>query len=373
MAESGCKLFVGCLPYSKTEADLTPLFDQYGPVEEVALLRKPDGSSKGAAFVIYQNPENAKAALTNLQNYAFPGSNRGMNISISGTKVGGTGGQHVGQSVPPPQRGRPSVKAERPVMPPSYPPFSPFQHQGAYANQPAPPPGSPSSGTTAPGTKIFIGQLPYSKGEHELQQLFGSIGPIAEVVLMKNSQTGESKGAAFVRYHSPQHAAAACAALDGFTFTGSSRPITVSIAQSDGTGQKRGASTQNPAALIASLGTQAPGAAMLPGGHGHHGAAPARSALPEVEGAKLFVGQLPFSRSEVEIKEVFQQYGPVAEVFLHRDAQGQKKGACFVRYMDADHANAALEMDGYMFQGATRPITVFIAGEGPGAKKQRFA
>jgi len=232
-----------------------------------------------------------------------------------------------------------------------------------------------------PGSKCFVGQLPFSKSEGDLWQLFGAIGPVAEVLLLKDKRTNEKKGAAFVRFNSAQNANQAVAALDGFTFAGSPRPISVSLAQSDGGvgGEKRSwATAQNSAAAkIMSLGTQAEGALDLGGldpggldhGGGHSFAAPQ---MEPQEGAKLFVGQLPFSRSEEEIKQVFGSYGPVAEVFLHRDSHtGQKKGGAFVRFFTVDDAYRALELDGYVFQGATRPITVALAGEG-GAKRQRI-
>jgi len=43
-------LFVGNLPYSYTEQDLTDLFAEYGLIG-VSLIKAPDGASKGFAFV----------------------------------------------------------------------------------------------------------------------------------------------------------------------------------------------------------------------------------------------------------------------------------------------------------------------------------
>merc|ERR1719237_1154348 len=87
----------------------------------------------------------------------------------------------------------------------------------------------------------------------------------------------------------------------------------------------------------------------------------------EEEGAKLFVGQLPFSRTEEDILRIFIAYGPVSEVALHRDAQGQKKGGAFVRFFHAAHAAQALELDGYLFPGSTRPISVRFPNNSGGA------
>merc|ERR1719424_451450 len=99
MAPPG-KLFVGCLPYSKLEQDLTCLFEPFGALAEVHVLKKPDGSSKGAAFVTYQNPESIHGAMAQLQNYSFPGSTRGINISIPGVSSGASGGMAQQQPRP---------------------------------------------------------------------------------------------------------------------------------------------------------------------------------------------------------------------------------------------------------------------------------
>lgn len=416
---AGTKLFVGCLPYSKTEADLKPIFEPFGAVQEVSVIRKPDGTSKGAAFVVFQTADGAASAMSYLQNYTFPGSPRGLNISMSTASGGGGGGADHGHHQQYYQQGPPPASAHTQKGSMGYgkggqmnmaaqqwhQPYQPYmvqtpayqQHRPQFAHQPMPPTapypnghygkgggkGGGGGGGDAgpPGSKCFVGQLPFSKSEGDLWQLFGAIGPVAEVLLLKDKRTNEKKGAAFVRFNSAQHANQAVAALDGFTFAGSPRPISVSLAQSDGGagGEKRSwATAQNTAAAkIMSLGTQAEGALDLGGldhggldhGGGHSFAAPQ---MEPQEGAKLFVGQLPFSRSEEEIKQVFGSYGPVAEVFLHRDSHtGQKKGGAFVRFFTVDDAYRALELDGYVFQGATRPITVALAGEG-GAKRQRI-
>jgi len=350
----GKKLFVGCLPYSKTEADLIPIFSEVGPIEEVAILKQPDGTSKGAAFVTYQSPHHAQTAIAMMHKYVFPGCTREINVSMAG--AAGSGGAGARQSGATSGRApgcnvvvgsRHSVEVVRPSVCPSI--------QQSVAR---------SGG--APGCKVFVGQLPYSKSENDLLQLFSAIGPVVEVTLLKDKITQEKKGCAFVIFASPHCAQAAVGALDGFTFNGSPRPIAVSIAAKDNganpnpMGAKRAWNGQRAAMnlpIIQQIGQQAPAATQLGTFSGH-------------EGTKLFVGQLPFSQSEASIAEAFSKFGQVYEVFLHKDAQGQKKGACFVRYYDADHAMQALSMNGYLFQGSTRPITVQLAFEKE-AKRQR--
>jgi RNA recognition motif-containing protein len=77
------KLFVGCLPYSKTAGDLNTLFSQYGTILEVALLTNPDGRSKGAAFITFASLEMAQVAKQGLDGFVFPGSTRAINVSFA--------------------------------------------------------------------------------------------------------------------------------------------------------------------------------------------------------------------------------------------------------------------------------------------------
>lgn len=58
------KLFVGNLPYSVTEEQLTEMFAQYGELVEVKLvINKFDGRSRGIAFVEFATEEEANAAI----------------------------------------------------------------------------------------------------------------------------------------------------------------------------------------------------------------------------------------------------------------------------------------------------------------------
>ena len=63
------KLFVGNLPFSTTEAELTEAFAQYGEIVEVRIISdRFTGRSKGIAFVEYTTEEAATAAIEGLNN-----------------------------------------------------------------------------------------------------------------------------------------------------------------------------------------------------------------------------------------------------------------------------------------------------------------
>jgi RNA recognition motif-containing protein len=139
-AQTKSKLFVGCLPYSRTSTDLSDLFSQVGPLVEVALLTTPEGKSKGAAFVTYVNKADAERALVELQGYCFPNSSRGINISFA-TKQGRPGalplgsGHSVYQGSPVSSSAAtyaPMTLAEEPTTPPGFTP-------PGYRESPSPP------------------------------------------------------------------------------------------------------------------------------------------------------------------------------------------------------------------------------------------
>jgi len=75
---------------------------------------------------------------------------------------------------------------------------------------------------------------------------------------------------------------------------------------------------------------------------------------------KLYIGNLPFSTNEDQVRDTFTRFGDVQEVILIKDrATGRLKGFGFVTMSTKDGADAALAMDGQDFFG--RNIRVNIA------------
>ncbi len=62
------KLFIGMLSRTTTEDYLRQLFSQFGEVEDAAILRNPDGSSKGCGFIKMVNRVDAQTAINSLNN-----------------------------------------------------------------------------------------------------------------------------------------------------------------------------------------------------------------------------------------------------------------------------------------------------------------
>lgn len=57
------KLFVGMLSKKWNESDVLALFSPHGIIEECTILRDSRGSSKGCAFITYDNRTNAQEAI----------------------------------------------------------------------------------------------------------------------------------------------------------------------------------------------------------------------------------------------------------------------------------------------------------------------
>ncbi len=68
---------------------------------------------------------------------------------------------------------------------------------------------------------------------------------------------------------------------------------------------------------------------------------------------KIYVGNLPFSATESEIREHFSQYGEVTDVSLPTDREtGRPRGFGFVEMSDDDAGKEAIrESDGKEFSG----------------------
>jgi hypothetical protein len=76
---------------------------------------------------------------------------------------------------------------------------------------------------------IYVGNLPFSMSEAELEGLFAPHGQVQRVNLVMDRETGRPRGFGFVEMASEEHANAAIQALDG-TQVGS-RKIVVNIAK----------------------------------------------------------------------------------------------------------------------------------------------
>ena len=79
------------------------------------------------------------------------------------------------------------------------------------------------------GNKLYVGNLPYSFSDSDMEQAFGQFGTVASAKVMMERDTGRSKGFGFVEMGSASEAQAAIQGMNGKEYGG--RGLTVNEAR----------------------------------------------------------------------------------------------------------------------------------------------
>ncbi|PFH34442.1 RNA recognition motif-containing protein [Besnoitia besnoiti] len=183
--------------------------------------------------------------------------------------------------------------------------------------------------------KLFVGRVPPTMEDDALRPIFEDFGDVREVYVIRDRNTQKHKNSAFVKMASLAAADACIRALHSNRILDQALgPIIVKYAT--GEAERLG---------MNSLGM---------GGEGGGG----------VDQAKLFVGSIPRTMSEDELRLFFQTYGTVEEVFVMRDSStGTGRGCAFVKFKYKEEGLHAMRiLNGkHVFEGCTRPVEVRFA------------
>ena len=79
------------------------------------------------------------------------------------------------------------------------------------------------------GRRLYVGNLPYSTGEAELQELFSRAGNVESVRVMRDAATGRARGFAFVEMATDEQAQKAATEFNQYQLGG--RALTVNEAR----------------------------------------------------------------------------------------------------------------------------------------------
>ncbi|XP_051577536.1 CUGBP Elav-like family member 3 isoform X4 [Myxocyprinus asiaticus] len=81
------KLFVGMLGKQQSDEDVSKMFEPFGSIDECTVLRGPDGTSKGCAFVKFQSHAEAQAAVNSLHgSRTLPGASSSLVVKFADTE-----------------------------------------------------------------------------------------------------------------------------------------------------------------------------------------------------------------------------------------------------------------------------------------------
>jgi len=77
--------------------------------------------------------------------------------------------------------------------------------------------------------KLYVGNLPYTTADADLESLFSQAGSVKSAQVIRDRESGRSKGFGFVEMSSSDEANAAINMFHGKDFNG--RPLTVNLAR----------------------------------------------------------------------------------------------------------------------------------------------
>ncbi|XP_011311018.1 CUGBP Elav-like family member 4 isoform X5 [Fopius arisanus] len=318
------KLFVGMLSKQQTEDDVRQLFTAFGTIEECTILRGPDGTSKGCAFVKFPSHQEALAAINSLHgSQTMPGASSSLVVKLADT-----------EKERQLRRMQQMAGNMNTLLNPFV--FNQFGPYGAYAQQQA----ALMAAATAQGTYInpmaaLTGQLPHAA-------LNGMPNPV--VPPSSGTGTGQPVNGTIPSLPSPT--------MPNFN-----------MAAQTPNGQPAGS---DPGVYTNGIPQTYPGHALhlsipaqgLPNGEAalQHAYSAGIPAYPGVgcsisgpEGCNLFIYHLPQEFGDTELMQMFMPFGSVisSKVFIDR-ATNQSKCFGFVSFDNQASAQTAIQsMNGF--------------------------
>lgn len=164
---------------------------------------------------------------------------------------------------------------------------------------------------------LFVSQLVVRASDRDIRAFFEQIGPVADVRLIRDKQTGKSKGLGYVEFEDLDSVPKALL-LNGQAFcmkhkacSCSGFPIAIKASECE----------KNYAAMAEAAGG---------------------SANPQTLEKRAYIGGLPKEVTEGDLKALAGMVGAVDKATIIRDDRGNSRGVAFVQFMDAATAGRAV-------------------------------
>ncbi|KAG6948306.1 hypothetical protein JG687_00015557 [Phytophthora cactorum] len=222
------KLFIGMIPKTADEGAIREVFELFGTIEEVYILRHP---ATGQRLAFPQLQQLQQQYMQQMQAFGAQAA-AGLNPTIAGlgspvgAAAGGPGsptnsfmyynpyGFAAGATGPYGFAGMPNAGAAGFEMQTGMAAGLDLQGQGVEAAAKASRTTSQLEGPT--GANLFIYHLPHDLTDADLATAFAPFGTVISAKVYMDKITGESKGFGFVSYDSAEAADAAIASMNGF-------------------------------------------------------------------------------------------------------------------------------------------------------------
>ncbi|KAI3664994.1 hypothetical protein L6452_43609 [Arctium lappa] len=194
---------------------------------------------------------------------------------------------------------------------------------------------------------VFAYQMPLKATEWDVYEFFSKAGKVRDVRLIMDRNSRRSKGVGYIEFYDAMSVPMAIA-LSGRLLLG--QPVMVKPSEAE----------KNLVQSSASSGA----AGVLAGPYG-------------AVDRKLYVGNLHFNMTELQLKQIFEAFGPVELVQLPTDPEtGHCKGFGFVQFAQLEHAKAAQSLNGKLeIAGRTikvSSVTDHVGAQDTGAKAADF-
>jgi RNA-binding protein Musashi len=283
------KLFVAGVSWTTTDAGFKTFFSAFGQIEEAIVMREAAGRSRGFGFVTFKDPSNADKVLS--QSLELDGRSLDIKLAVS-----------------------------KPDM---------LQQQIAVVE-------------TAATKKLYVAGISYEATEESLIAYFSGFGQVEKAMVMKNKETGKSRGFGFVTFADESIVAGIMASHNQTKLEMEGRSLDLK-------------------------GAVPKGSPVLYSGD--------RMGGPKAPQKKMFIAGLDKATTEETFSQYFAAFGTVTEAFIQKSREtGESRGFGFITFDSAEAVEQVMKNHSHVVDGSSVECKVAVPKtQIPVKQKQMFS